>query len=82
LNDWNTKPMCSRRSLVSALSLIVVMSSAPMWTVPALARSRPASRCISVDLPEPDGPMMAVNWPGGTSMLTPRSASTAASPEP
>ena len=29
------------------------------------AVSRPASRCIRVDLPEPDGPMIAVNAPGG-----------------
>src|SRR5262249_45685686 len=38
--------------------------------------------CISVDLPEPDGPMMAVNRPAGTCMLTPRSATTCASPVP
>jgi hypothetical protein len=23
--------------------------------------------CSNVDLPEPDGPMMAVNWPSATS---------------
>ena len=27
--------------------------------------SRPARQCMSVDLPEPDGPMMAVNRPAG-----------------
>ena len=37
---------------------------------------------MSVDLPEPDGPMTAVNWPTGTSMETPRSACTADSPSP
>ena len=38
--------------------------------------------CISVDLPEPDGPMIAVNEPRSKSTDTPRSASTAASPSP
>ena len=38
--------------------------------------------CISVDFPEPDGPMMAANWPCGNSTVTPRSACTAASPSP
>ncbi len=33
--------------------------------------------CISVDLPEPDGPMTAVSLPRATSRLTPRNASTA-----
>ena len=38
--------------------------------------------CISVDFPEPDGPMTAVAFPGAMSTLTPRSASTAVSPSP
>ena len=41
------------------------MSSPAMWTRARVGRSSPASRCISVDLPEPDGPMTAVNWPRG-----------------
>ena len=61
---------------------MAVMSWPPMWTVPAVGVSSPASRCISVDLPEPEGPMTAVNWPAGTSIETPRSASTADSPSP
>ena len=65
LNAWNTKPMCLRRSSVSCLSPIVVMSWPPISTVPSVGRSRPASRCIRVDLPEPLGPMIAVNWPVG-----------------
>jgi hypothetical protein len=82
LNDWKTKPMWRRRSAVSALSPIVPTSSPAMATVPPLGRSSPARRCMSVDLPEPDGPMTAVNWPRGTSSVTPRSACTAASPSP
>ncbi len=37
---------------------------------------------MSVDLPDPDGPMIAVNWPRRSSTLTPRSAATWASPDP
>ena len=37
---------------------------------------------MSVDLPEPDGPMTAANCPRGKLTSTPRSASTAASPVP
>ena len=82
LKDWNTKPMWRRRSFVSSLSGMSVMSSEPTKTRPLLGRSRPASMCMSVDLPEPDGPMTAVNWPTGTLRLTPRSACTADSPSP
>ena len=37
---------------------------------------------MSVDLPDPDGPMTAANCPRGKVTSTPRSASTAASPLP
>ena len=37
---------------------------------------------MSVDLPDPDGPMTAANCPRGNVTSTPRSASTAASPLP
>ena len=36
-----------------------------MNTWPEVRVSRPARQCISVDLPEPDGPMIAVNAPRG-----------------
>ena len=35
---------------------------------------------ISVDLPEPDAPMIATNSPGSTVSETPRSACTSTSP--
>ena len=38
--------------------------------------------CSSVDLPEPDGPMIAVNSPSARPTLTLSSAATAASPLP
>ena len=43
------------------------MSCPAIVTVPAVGLSRPARMCISVDLPEPDGPITAVNWPVGIS---------------
>ena len=64
LNDWKMKPILSRRNNVSALSLSWVISVSPRGTSPDVGRSRPASTCSSVDLPEPEGPMMAVNSPG------------------
>ena len=38
--------------------------------------------CMSVDLPEPDGPMTAVSLRWATSSVMPRRASTAVSPSP
>ena len=37
---------------------------------------------MRVDLPDPEGPMIAVNSPAGNPIDTPRSACTAASPSP
>ena len=39
-------------------------------------------QCISVDLPDPDGPITAMNEPAGMSRLTASSAVTAAGPRP
>ena len=39
-------------------------------------------QCISVDLPEPEGPMMAVNRPRSKAQVTASSATTRVSPEP
>ncbi|GAB3804208.1 hypothetical protein GCM10027605_27760 [Micromonospora zhanjiangensis] len=47
-----------------------------MLTVPAVGRSRPAAQCNRVDLPEPDGPITAVNVPAAKSTLTSSSAVT------
>ena len=82
LKNWKTKPMCSRRSFVRSLSPSVVISVPAMPTVPDVGLSSPARMCISVDLPEPDGPMTAVPLLGVISTVTPRSASTAVSPSP
>ena len=46
------------------------------WYVPEDGRSRQPMTCMSVDLPEPDGPTMATNSPSRTWMSTPASACT------
>ena len=82
LKNWKTKPTFSRRSSVSGLSLRVVISVPSITTLPDVGASSPARMFMRVDLPDPDGPMTAANWPLGKSTETPRRASTAASPFP
>ena len=82
LNAWKMKPMRSRRSFVSFFSLSLPSSTSPIQTEPLVSPSSPASACISVDLPEPDGPMMAVKREVANSTVTPSRARTSASPLP
>ena len=51
-------------------------------SMPAVGVSSAPSRCSSVLLPEPDGPMIATISPRAISRSTPSSARTAVSPEP
>ena len=60
LKNWKTKPILSRRSSVSSASSSSPSSTPSIVTEPEVGRSSPARQCISVDLPEPDGPMIAV----------------------
>ena len=82
LKAWKTNPTRSRRRIVSRRSLSPASSVPASATVPEVGRSSPAATCRNVLLPEPDGPMMAVNEPGAMSRLTPSSATTAPSPLP
>ncbi len=82
LNAWNTKPTCSRRSMVRSRSDSAVSSVSPIQTEPLVTRSRPARQCIMVDLPDPLGPITAVKWPLGNATVTSSSARTAVSPAP
>src|SRR3954471_4341359 len=82
LKNWKMKPMWSRRSLVSSSSPRPLMSTPETVTSPEVGLSRPARMCMSVDLPEPEGPMTAVRRPAAMSTETLRSASTAVSPSP
>lgn len=51
-------------------------------TGPEVRVSSPAAQCMRVDLPEPEGPMMAVKRPVPKPSVTPSSARTSASPLP
>ena len=82
LKNWKTKPSLSRRSIVSSSSDSRVISTPSIQTEPPVGRSSPARMCMSVDLPEPDGPMIAVKRPRSNPSVTPSRASTAASPCP
>ena len=82
LKDWNTNPIRSRRRTVSFLSDRLPISVSPMNTCPEVGTSSAAQQCISVDLPDPDGPITAVNSPAAMSSDTPSRARTSASPDP
>ena len=82
LKNWKMNPMCSRRSSVSCVSSRAPMSTPAIVTSPDVGLSSPARMCMSVDLPEPDGPITAVRRPSAMSTETPRRASTAVSPSP
>ena len=77
LNDWKTKPIRSRRNAVSCRSDNEPSSVSPMKAAPLVNESRPARQCMSVDFPEPDGPMIAVKRPWGISTVTSSRATTA-----
>ena len=82
LNDWKTKPTRFRRMTAASFSERLETQRSPMKARPAVSRSKPAAQCNRVDLPEPDGPIMAVKEPAANSTVTPRRACTAASPTP
>ncbi len=82
LNAWKMKPILSLRSRVSCLSFSDASSTSPIRAEPAEIESSPAMQCISVDLPEPDGPMMAVKRALPKSTETESSATTRVSPCP
>src|SRR3982751_5295046 len=70
------KPILSRRTLVSWSSVRPLKGAPSTLTSPAEGRSRPPTRLSSVDLPEPDGPMIATISPRGITSETASSATT------
>ena len=82
LNDWNTNPTRWRRKRASRRSPMPVSSVPPIRTEPRSGRSRPAAHCSSVVLPDPEGPMIAVNVPGSKPSEMSSSARTVPSPRP
>ena len=64
LNDWKTKPMLLAAQAGERLLARGRRARGRRGARgPPVGRSSPAANCSSVDLPEPDGPMTAVNVP-------------------
>jgi hypothetical protein len=77
---WKTKPMCRPRNEESASSSSSVMTVPSMLTLPRDGRSRPAMSPKSVDLPLPEGPVMAMNSCASIDRSTPSSTVRACLP--
>ncbi len=80
LKDWKTKPIFSRRMSASSSSVKEAMFLPSMKYSPEVGVSKAPKICIRVDLPEPEGPMMATNSPSFTEKVTPFKACVEASP--
>ena len=74
LESWKMKPSSSRRNFASSALRRRVMSRPPSVMAPDVTESMVATQFSSVDLPEPDGPMMATNSPLRTDSDTSSSA--------
>src|SRR5271166_568322 len=70
-------PTLSRRKRASASSSSALKSAPATSTRPELARSRPPSTIIKVDLPEPEGPTSPTAAPASMRSEIPRSTLTA-----
>jgi len=80
LKLWKMNPSRRRRRSLSSLSLRSATSCPSIRQRPFVGRSRHPSRFSIVDLPEPDGPMIAQKSPPWKSIVTPSSARTAVWP--
>jgi len=74
LNVWKTNPISSLRMRASSLSFIWLTCFSLSRYEPLVGVSRQPIRFINVDLPEPDGPMMATYSPRSIRIETPRRA--------
>jgi hypothetical protein len=80
LKVWKTKPISRLRTRASSLSLLLETSSPFSQYSPADGVSRQPITFMSVDLPEPDGPMIATYSLRWTARSTPRKACTISPP--
>ena len=66
LKVWKMKPI-SVAAQLRQLAVVELgeLDAGERDACPRSGRSRPARMCISVDLPEPDGPMIAAKRPAG-----------------
>lgn len=81
-NCWKTNPKSRLRSRWMSRWLRPAASCPLMRTAPASGASSSASRCMSVDLAEPDLPTIATDSPCSMRSETPRSAWKRLSPLP
>jgi hypothetical protein len=77
LKNWKIMPTWLRRNRATAVSLSLSTRSPPTRISPVVGRSMPAMRFSRVDLPLPDGPMIATASPGATVRLTSDTADAA-----
>ena len=80
MNCWKTKPMRRFRTEARATSSMWLTSSPASQYVPLLGTSRQPKMCMSVDFPDPEGPMTATYSPSPMDRETPRRAATANAP--
>src|SRR6185503_2311241 len=80
LNVWKTNPISWLRMRASSSSVRSAISLPLSWYEPWLGVSRQSRMFMSVDLPEPDGPMIATYSFCSMSRSTPFSARTSLSP--
>jgi acyl-CoA thioesterase-1 len=80
LKAWKTNPIFSPRNLLSASSSISRASCPSRMYCPSVGLSRQPSVFMSVDLPEPDAPMIATYSPSRIVRSMPLSASTITEP--
>src|SRR5262249_29639048 len=73
---WKMNPIVSRRTRVRPSSVRLPRISPSTRTWPAVGRSRPPTRLSSVDLPDPDGPMIETISPRGIDRGTSSGART------
>src|SRR6266540_2011605 len=81
LNVWNTNPISLLRIRASSSSLKSLTFCPLSQYSPLVGVSRQPIRFMSVDLPDPDGPMHATNSFFLIWMSTPRSACTTSTPD-
>lgn len=80
LKVWKTKPISLLRIRANSSSLSLATGVPLSQYSPEVGVSRQPIRFMSVDFPEPDGPMIATYSLRSTTRFTPRSARTTSAP--
>jgi hypothetical protein len=80
LKLWNTNPIFALRTSARSFASRLDTSTPSKTYRPEVGRSRQPRRFISVDFPDPDGPMIATNSPFAIDSDTPSNARISKSP--